>query len=207
MDQKTLDSVVAGALFHFAAKLTKGETLVLGKEHPSDVLVPRMMEFLIGHGLPCDGAMVEGWEFYSGNIARVTRERIIEMNPRLSVRIENMICSSGVVLASTDRLETLADDIMLLVTQEKWRADQAVPVEHITGEFDGLKWAELFCKVYPAEAQNKDVIHTWFSNAIMAGYDHAVKNYKKPTWQQKLGWRIESLWLKWKSRKAAILPE
>ena len=35
---------------------------------------------------------------------------------------------------------------------------------------DGMKWAEEFVKLHGGDLS---LIHSWFANAIMAGYDHA----------------------------------
>ncbi|HXJ69391.1 MAG TPA: hypothetical protein VNM39_10830 [Verrucomicrobiae bacterium] len=41
---------------------------------------------------------------------------------------------------------------------------------HLVGEFDAWKWADEFVRIHGGD---KDLMVTWFANAIMAGYDHA----------------------------------
>lgn len=39
------------------------------------------------------------------------------------------------------------------------------------GEFDGLKWAEEFMRIYGKSKITTNLMHSWFANAIMTGYD------------------------------------
>jgi len=41
------------------------------------------------------------------------------------------------------------------------------------GEFDALKWAEEFKRIYPEGVPELDTMLGWFANAIMTGYDKA----------------------------------
>ena len=52
-------------------------------------------------------------------------------------------------------------------------------------QIDGRVWAEEFCarvKENPEIATDVECMHSWFANAIMAGYDHKYfqsKEYKR----------------------------
>lgn len=50
-----------------------------------------------------------------------------------------------------------------------------------TSTMDARIWAEEFMKIWhdqPIEFLNEDLMHSWFANAIMAGYDEARRKYE-----------------------------
>lgn len=50
------------------------------------------------------------------------------------------------------------------------------------GEFDARKWAECFVDYVaekPSIASDEATMHTWFANAIMAGYDDGVRRERR----------------------------
>lgn len=68
-----------------------------------------------------------------------------------------------------------------------YRAEQEKPNNEIKllNTTDAMVWATEFNKIYPmilkdgeGVTDSKEVLLTWFANAIMAGYDHARRKYE-----------------------------
>ena len=48
----------------------------------------------------------------------------------------------------------------------------------LAGEFDAQKWVDEWMraiKEYPSMPTHRETMFGWFANAIMAGYDHAMR--------------------------------
>lgn len=65
-------------------------------------------------------------------------------------------------------LNGLALPAVLRVAGGVGRADEGTLA--LVGEFDGTKWAAQFKRLFPES--DEGLMHGWFANAIMAGYDH-----------------------------------
>jgi len=60
--KETRDADVAGALFDFAAYLSGGKTIKVGKKHSPSILVTLLRKFAQARGLDLDSANVRAWE-------------------------------------------------------------------------------------------------------------------------------------------------
>ena len=58
----TRDTDVSGALFDFAAYLSSGKTIKVGKKHSPTILVTLLRKFAKARGLDLDSANVRAWE-------------------------------------------------------------------------------------------------------------------------------------------------
>jgi hypothetical protein len=87
----------------------------------------------------------------------------------------------------------VVDDSALFRSSEDPGKDPCVPylvldedgvMKHLTQVFSGRVWAREFMKTYKflfeqEKEIDEELMHTWFANAIMAGYDFQARNTNK----------------------------